>query len=56
MATLTRDKITQALEQLAKLAYSQGYTVELLVGESAMVLLYNARPVTYDVIDTPTPF
>jgi hypothetical protein len=50
MATLTRDEIRQALEQLGKLAHSQGYVVELLVvGGSAMVLLYNARPATRDV-------
>jgi predicted nucleotidyltransferase len=50
MATLTRDEITQALKQLGELAHSQGYTVELLVvGGSAMVLLYNARPATRDV-------
>ena len=50
MATLTRDEITQALEQLGKLARSQSYTVKLLVvGGSAMVLLYNARPATRDV-------
>lgn len=50
MATLTRNEITQALEQLGKLAHSRGYTIELLVvGGSAMVLLYNARPATRDV-------
>jgi hypothetical protein len=50
MAMLTRDEITHALKRLGELAHSQGYTVELLVvGGSAMVLLYNARPATRDV-------
>jgi len=50
MSTLTRDEITQALEQLGMLAHKQGYIIKLLVvGGSAMVLLYNARPATRDV-------
>ena len=50
MSTLTRDEITQALGQVGLLAQVQGLTVELLVvGGSAMVLLYNARPATRDV-------
>ena len=57
MATLTGDEITQALLQLGKQTHSQSYTIELLVvGGSAMVLLYNARPATRDfdaVIPSP---
>lgn len=50
MATLTREEISQALEQLGVLAHAQSYTIELLVvGGSAMVLLYNTRPATRDV-------
>lgn len=50
MAILTKQEITQALEQLGKLAQQQGQSIELLLmGGAAMVLMYNARPSTRDV-------
>lgn len=50
MATLTRQEIIQALEKLGDLAAAQGQSIELVVvGGTAMVLLYNARSSTRDV-------
>lgn len=50
MATLTRPEIIQALTDLGQLAQTAGQTIELLVvGGTAMVLLYDTRPATRDV-------